>query len=73
MAAPIARIFGTRSMSELPTLAYAVGRNTIKRILTEQGIEPSPLRRRQYSWATFIKAHLSAITAADFFTVEVPS
>jgi putative transposase len=41
--------------------------------LKEQGIEPTPLRRRQYSWATFIKAHLSAITAADFFTVEVLS
>ena len=52
---------------------YAVGRNTIKRILKEQGIEPAPLRRRQYSWATFIKAHLNAIAAADFFTVEVLS
>jgi putative transposase len=29
------------------------------------------LRSKQYSWATFIKAHLSAITACDFFTVEV--
>ena len=39
--------------------------------MKERGIDPAPLRRRQYSWATFIKAHLSAITAADFFTVEV--
>jgi hypothetical protein len=36
-------------------------------------IKPAPLRRRQYSWATFIKEHLSAIRAADFFTVEVLS
>ena len=57
----------------LKNVGYEVGRNTIKRILKEQGIEPAPLRRRQYSWATFIKAHLSAISAADFFTVEVLS
>ena len=61
----------TRLRGALRNVGYAVGRNTIKRILKEQGIEPAPVRRRQYSWATFIKAHLSAITAADFFTVEV--
>ena len=63
----------TRLRGALKNVGYAVGRNTIKRILKEQGIEPAPERRRQYSWATFIKAHLSAITAADFFTVEVLS
>jgi putative transposase len=63
----------TRLRGALKNVGHAVGRNTIKRILKEQGIEPAPLRRRQYSWATFIKAHLSAITAADFFTVEVLS
>ncbi len=63
----------TRLRGALRNIGYAVGRNTIKRILKEQGIEPAPLRRRRYSWATFIKAHLSAITSADFFTVEVLS
>jgi putative transposase len=63
----------TRLRDALQNVGYAVGRNTIKRILKEQGIEPAPLRRRQYSWATFIRAHLNAITAADFFTVEVLS
>jgi len=62
-----------RLRGALKNVGYNVGRNTIKRILKEQGIEPAPVRRRQYSWATFIKAHLSAITAADFFTVEVLS
>jgi putative transposase len=61
----------TRLRGALKNVGYQVGRNTIKRILTEQGIEPAPLRSKQYSWATFIKAHLSAITACDFFTVEV--
>ena len=63
----------TRLRGALKNVGYAVGRNTIKRILKEQGIEPAPGRRRQYSWATFIRAHLSAISAADFFTVEVLS
>jgi putative transposase len=63
----------TRLRGALRNVGYAVGRNTIKRILKEQGIDPAPLRRRRYSWATFIKAHLSALAAADFFTFEVLS
>jgi hypothetical protein len=63
----------TRLCGALKNVGYTVGRNTIKRILEEQGIEPAPLRRRRYSWVTPIKAHLSATTAADFFTVEVLS
>ena len=42
-------------------------------ILKEQGIEPAPVRGKKTSWATFIKAHLGAIAAADFFTVEAIS
>ena len=61
----------TRLRGALKNVGYAVGRNTIKRILKEHGLDPAPLRGRRYSWATFIKAHLSAITTADFFTVEV--
>jgi len=39
--------------------------------LSEHSIEPAPERKRQYSWATFIKAHLGVIVGLDFFTVEV--
>jgi len=63
----------TRLRGALKNVGYAVGRNTIKRILKERGIEPASMRRREYWWATFIKAHLIAIAAADFFTVEVLS
>jgi putative transposase len=48
-----------------------IGRTTVQRILAEHGIEPAPQRKREYSWATFIKAHLGAIAGMDFFTVEV--
>ena len=63
----------TRLRGALGNLGHQVGRNTIKRILKEQGIDPAPTRARRYSWATFIRAHLDAIAAADFFTVEVMS
>jgi hypothetical protein len=35
-------------------LGHKVGRNTIKRILQEHGIDPAPERGRRMSWATFI-------------------
>jgi transposase InsO family protein len=60
----------TRLMGALKNLGYEVGRNTIKRILKEHGIDPSPERGRRMSWATFIKAHLGVIVGMDFFTVE---
>jgi len=61
----------TRLRGALKNIGHELGRNTIKRILQEQGIDPAPTRKRRYSWETFIRAHLGAIAAADFFTVEV--
>jgi putative transposase len=50
-------------------LGYQIGRTTVERILREHGIEPAPERKRQYSWSTFINAHLGVIVGMDFFTV----
>jgi putative transposase len=61
----------TRIMGALKNLGHEIGRNTIKRILQENGIDPAPERGQRMSWATFIKAHLGAIVGMDFFTVEV--
>jgi len=55
----------------LRTLGITIGRNTIKRILQEHGIEPAPQRGKGMPWKTFIKSHLGEIVAAVFFTVEV--
>ena len=63
----------TRLRGALSNLGHEVGRNTIRRILQEQGIDPAPTRTRRYSWDTFIRAHFDAIAAAYFFTVEVMS
>jgi hypothetical protein len=61
----------TRIQGALANLGYTVGRNTIKRVLAENGIDPAG--RRPMSWKTFLKAHWDAIAGADFFTVEVMS
>lgn len=59
----------TRIKGALHNLGFEIGRNTIKRVLIENGIDPAPLRRT--SWHTFLKAHWGAISATDFFAVEV--
>ena len=55
----------------LANMGHEVGRNTVKRILAEHGIEPAPARDKRTPWSTFVKAHWGAIAATDFFTVEV--
>jgi transposase InsO family protein len=58
----------TRIQGALANLGYTVGRNTIKRVFAENGIDPAG--RRPTSWKTFLKAHWGEIAATDFFTVE---
>ena len=61
----------TRLRDAMNNVGYDIGRTTVQRILAEHGIAPAPQRKRAYSWATFIKAHLGVIAGMDFFTVEV--
>jgi transposase InsO family protein len=61
----------TRIRGALYNLGHEIGRNTIKRILLDNGFDPAPLRNKGTSWATFLKAHWGAIAATDFFSVEV--
>jgi len=60
----------TRIRGALFNLGHEIGRNTIKRILLEAGLEPAPGRGKRTSWSDFLRAHWSAIAAMDFFTVE---
>ncbi len=59
----------TRIQGALRNLGYEIGRNTIKRILIENGFDPAG--RRRTPWNAFLRAHWEAIAATDFFTVEV--
>lgn len=61
----------TRIRGALHNIGYDVGRNTIKRILLEAGMDPAPERGKRTSWSAFLRARWGAIAAMDFFTVEV--
>jgi transposase InsO family protein len=61
----------TRIRGALYNLGHEIGRNTVKRVLADAGLEPAPERGRSPSWKTFLKAHWDAIAAVDFFAVEV--
>ena len=61
----------TRIRDALFNLGITVDRNTVKRILSDHGIEPAPERRSRTPWKSFLEAHWDALYALDFFTVEV--
>ena len=61
----------TKIRDVMYSLGHEIGRTTVRRILTEDGIEPAQERRKDMPWATFLKAHWGAIAAMDFFHVEV--
>ena len=59
----------TRIRGALHNLGHDIARNTIKRILLDNGFDP--IRKKRMSWETFLRAHWGAIAATDFFSVEV--
>lgn len=61
----------TRIRGTLKSLGHLIGRNTIKRILHDHGIDPAHERSQRTPWKTFLGVHWEAMAAADFFTVEV--
>jgi len=44
---------------------------TVGNILQRHDIPPATERKRETTWADFIRAHMSVIVGTDFFTVEV--
>ncbi len=61
----------TRIRGALYNLGHEIARSTIQRILEDAGLEPAPEPTRRGSWDTFLKAHVGAVVAIDFFSVEV--
>ncbi|MBU1863178.1 MAG: integrase core domain-containing protein [Candidatus Omnitrophica bacterium] len=59
-----------RIMGELKKLGIKRARNTIKSILIENGIDPSP-KRKEDSWDAYIKRTFATLWACDFFTKTV--
>ena len=60
-----------RIQGALANLGHEVSDQTVGNILKDHGIEPAPDRKRQTTWATFIKSHWEVFGAIDFTTIEV--
>lgn len=63
-----------RIAGELKKLGLYAGANSVKRILNDTGIHPSPEKRNKkpaLPWATFIGAHMETMIACDFFSKTV--
>jgi transposase InsO family protein len=55
----------------LANLGHRISDTTVGNILRDHGIEPSPKRKRQTTWKSFIKTHWDVLGAIDFTTIEV--
>lgn len=60
-----------RIQGALANLGHTVSDSTVGNVLKEHGVEPVPERKRQSTWATFLKSHWECLAAVDFTTVEV--
>lgn len=60
-----------RIQGALANVGYHITDRTVGNVLKANGIEPAPVRQRQTTWATFLKAHWDVLAAIDFTTIEV--
>jgi putative transposase len=60
-----------RIQGALANLGHQISDQTVGNILKAHGIEPTPERKRQTTWKTFLKAHWEVLGAIDFTTMEV--
>jgi len=63
-----------RIVGELRKLRLQLGRSTVRRILKDEGLTPSPTRRGragETKWKNFIRLHMNTLVACDFFTKSV--
>jgi hypothetical protein len=52
-------------------LGYSIADSAVGNILKAHGMEAAPMRKRQTSWRTFLRAHWVVLAAIDFTTIEV--
>jgi len=63
-----------RIVGELRKLRLKLGRSSVRRILKDEGLTPSPVRRGkagETTWQKFIRLHVNTLVACDFFTKNV--
>jgi putative transposase len=63
-----------RIIGELRKLRVRVCRSSVRRILKDEGLTPSPTRRGRADetvWRKFLRLHMNTLVACDFFTKAV--
>ena len=60
-----------RIQGALANVGHHISDTTVGNILKANGLEPADDRKRQTTWASFLKAHWDVLAAIDFTTVEV--
>jgi len=60
-----------RIVGALVNLGHQVSERTVGNILKRHGLGPAPERKRNTTWAAFIRRHKAVLWATDFFTTEV--
>jgi putative transposase len=60
-----------RRQGELAKLGHTLGRSTVRDVLKQRQVPPSPQRsRRASTWRQFLAQHRDVLLACDFLTVE---
>ena len=60
-----------RIVGAVHNLGYDISDQTIGNILQRNGLGTSPERRKNTTWASFIRQHREVLWATDFFTTEI--
>jgi len=60
-----------RIAGAIQNLGHDICDQSVGNILKEHCVEPAGERKRQTTWATFVKAHWDVLASIDFTTVEV--
>ena len=60
-----------RIVGALTNLGYRISDQTVGNILKRHSIPPAPERKKTVTWREFIRFHLDALLATDFFTSAV--
>ena len=60
-----------RIAGAIVNIGHRISDQTVGNVLKRYGIAPSPERRRNTTWASFIRQHQEVLWACDFFTTEI--
>ena len=60
-----------RIAGAVQNLGHEISDESVGNMLKAHGVEPAGERKRQTTWATFIKAHWDVLASIDFTTIEV--